>query len=183
MPTLFLPFEGIELIKYQIGTFLRQQMSMAHWIRLSLLCRCEWTRKSQVWYGNVSEQYLLSCKNGKVYCVYRRSVSTQDSCACTRFLCMHKILVRAQYSCACTTLLCMHWRGQGPRPGPKKKAVHAQYLFYSYIIMIPARGPQIKFWAEYWRQSNGTRGCWCYLGLLVTGAPFRVTCHRLRFVM
>ncbi len=45
----------------------------------------------------------------------------QDSCACTRFLCMHKILVHAQHSCACTTLLCMHWRGQGPRPGPKKK--------------------------------------------------------------
>ena len=38
-----------------------------------------------------------------------------------RFLCMHKILVHAQHSCACTTLLCMHWRGQGSRPGPKKK--------------------------------------------------------------
>ena len=38
------------------------------------------------------------------------------------FLCMHKILVHAQHSCACTTLLCMHWRGQGPRPGPKKSA-------------------------------------------------------------
>ena len=35
---------------------------------------------------------------------------------------MHKILVHAQHSCACTTLLCMHWRGQGPRPGPNKKA-------------------------------------------------------------
>ena len=33
---------------------------------------------------------------------------------------MHKI--HAQHSCACTTLLCMHWRGQGPRPGPKKSA-------------------------------------------------------------
>ena len=33
-----------------------------------------------------------------------------------------KILVHAQDSCACTTLLCMHWRGQGPRPGPKKSA-------------------------------------------------------------
>ena len=41
---------------------------------------------------------------------------------CKRFLCMLKILVHAQHSCACTTLLCMHWRGQGPRPGPNKKA-------------------------------------------------------------
>ena len=40
----------------------------------------------------------------------------------SRFLCMHKILVHAQNSCACTTLLCMHWRGQGPTPGPNKKA-------------------------------------------------------------
>ena len=66
--------------------------------------------KIQVWYGNVSEQYSLLCRNKLV------------DCACTRFLCMHEILVHAQHSCACTTLLCMHWRGQGPRPGPNKKA-------------------------------------------------------------
>ena len=34
---------------------------------------------------------------------------------------MHKVLVHAQHSCACTTFLCMHRRGQGPRPGPKRK--------------------------------------------------------------
>ncbi len=34
---------------------------MAHWIRLSLLCRCKWTRKSQVWYRSVSEQYPPPC--------------------------------------------------------------------------------------------------------------------------
>ena len=83
---------------------------MAHRMRLSLLCRCKGTRKSQVWYGNVSEQYLLLCKHKRVYC------------ACTRFLYMHKILVHAQHSCACTTLLCMNWRGQGPRPGPKQSS-------------------------------------------------------------
>ena len=59
-------------------------------------------RKSQVWYGNVSEQDLLLCKSKMVYCVYTRILSTQDSCACTRFLCMHYTLVRAQHSCACT---------------------------------------------------------------------------------
>ena len=35
---------------------------------------------------------------------------------------LYLFLVHAQHSCACTTLLCMHWRGQGPRPGPKKSA-------------------------------------------------------------
>ena len=35
---------------------------------------------------------------------------------------LYLFLVHAQHSCACTTLLCMHWRGQGPRPGPNKKA-------------------------------------------------------------
>ena len=32
-------------------------LTMAHWIRLSLLCRCKWTRKFQVSYENISEQY------------------------------------------------------------------------------------------------------------------------------
>ena len=83
---------------------------MAHRIRLNLLCRCKWTRKSYLWYENFqSNILLLLCKNTKEYC------------ACTRSLCMHKILVHAQHSCACTTLLCMHWRGQGPRRGPIKK--------------------------------------------------------------
>ena len=47
-------------------------MTMAHCIRLSLLCRCKWTRKSQVSYGNCSEQYLLLWNDKKVYCVYTR---------------------------------------------------------------------------------------------------------------
>ena len=104
---------------------------MAHWICLSLLCRCKWTRKSQVWYGNVSEQHLLLCKNKGILCLHRKSlvstqeilvstqeilVHAQDSCACTRFLCMHNTLVHAQHSCACTRGardqgrggLCMH---------------------------------------------------------------------------
>ena len=42
--------------------------------------------------------------------------------------------------------------------------------------------PKLSFLENLWL-SIGTRGCWCYLGLLVTGDPFRVTCHRLRFVM
>ena len=75
---------------------------MRYWIRLSLLCRCKWTRKSHLWYGNVSEQYLLWCKNKRCCQKY------QDSCACTRFLCMHRILVHAQQSFACTRIFCMH---------------------------------------------------------------------------
>ena len=48
---------------------------MAHWIRLSLLCRCKWTRKSQVSYENVSEQYLwLFYEHTSVYCGYRRNL-------------------------------------------------------------------------------------------------------------
>ena len=75
---------------------------------------------------NVSEQYLLLCKHKK--CIMhkwkRRTKKSWKFCQTkSRFLCMHKILVHAQHSCACTTLLCMHWRGQGPRPGPKKSAV------------------------------------------------------------
>ena len=49
-------------------------LTMAHWIRLSLLCRCKWTRKSQVSYENVSEQYLLFYEHKSVYCVYRRNL-------------------------------------------------------------------------------------------------------------
>ena len=101
-------------------------MATAHWIRLRLLCRCKWTRKIQVSYGNVSEQYLLLWKDKKGIlwlhknCVYERHTKTyqekieqlvtnhkilvhaQDSCACTTLLCMHNILVPAQESCACT---------------------------------------------------------------------------------
>ena len=103
-------------------------LTMAHWIRLSLLCRCKRTRNSKVWYGNVSEQYLSLCKNKTVYC------------ACTRFLCMHKILVHAQHSCACTTLFCLHWRGQGPSPGPKNSSCPGPdpRLLFGWV---PALGP------------------------------------------
>ena len=113
-----------KLITSQIDACVRQNLTMVHWIRLSLLCRCKRTRKSQVWYGNVSKQYLLLCQNKRVYC------------ACTRFLCMHntlvapgrtrgcfflgpglgpwplqcmhKSVVHAQESCACTRILCRH---------------------------------------------------------------------------
>ena len=104
-------------------------MIMCHWIRLSLLCRCKWTRKSQVWYGNFPEQHLL-CKNKKVYCVYRRNL------LCKKFVKKVTILVLAQDSCACTTLLRMHntlvhaLEGPGTKAGTQKKApprvVHAQ---------------------------------------------------------
>ena len=86
---------------------------MAHRIRLSLVCRFKWTRKSQVSYRNVSEQYLLLWNDRKVYCVYTRIVSTKDVQRRTNkklkpFSEMHKILVHARDSWACTTLLCMH---------------------------------------------------------------------------
>ena len=88
--------------------FVRPNLTIVHWIRLSLLCRCKWTRKSDLWSGNVSEQYLLLCKNKKVYCVYTRIVSTQDSCTCTTLLCMHNTLVHAL-------------EGPGTKAGTQKK--------------------------------------------------------------
>ena len=94
---------------------------MAHWIRLSLLCRCKWTRKSDLGYGNVSEQHVLLCKNKKVYCVYTRNL------LCKKFVSNFKILVHAQDSCACTTLLCMRktlvhaLEGPGTKAGSQKK--------------------------------------------------------------
>ena len=33
-------FQGMKLIQSLIGAFLRQNLTMAHWIRLSLLCVC-----------------------------------------------------------------------------------------------------------------------------------------------
>ena len=53
-------FASLKLAKFKIDQFLWGILTMAHWIRLSLLCRCKWTRKSQVSGKNVSEQYLLS---------------------------------------------------------------------------------------------------------------------------
>ena len=49
---------------------------MAHWIHLSLLCRCKRTINFKVWYGNVSEQYLSLCKNKRVYLygIYSRKI-------------------------------------------------------------------------------------------------------------
>ena len=111
-------------------------MTVAHWIRLSPLCRCKWTRKSQVSYRNASEQYSLFWKDKRVYCVYTKIVSTKDVPRRTkkqleklstksRFLGMHKILVPGALfwvpalgpgpSSACTRVLCMH-----------KSVVHAQ---------------------------------------------------------
>ena len=79
---------------------------------------------------NVSEQYLLSCKNKSVYS------------ACTKFFCMHKILVHAQHSCACTTLLCMRWRGQGPRPWPNKTNT-ARGRTRGVVFLGPGLGPVV----------------------------------------
>ena len=115
-------------------------MTMTHWIRLSLLCRCKWTRKSQVSYRNVSEQYLLWWKDKRVYCVYTRIVSTkeiprrtkkklQNLLQITRFLCMHKILVHAQECCACmhkTALFLGPGLGPWPLQCMHKSVVHAQ---------------------------------------------------------
>ena len=94
--------------KSQIDSFLRQNLTRAHWIRLSLLCRCKWTRKSDLWGKNVSEQYLLLCKHKR--CIMhkwkRRTNTYQEKLAIlstkSRFLCMHNTLVHAQHSCACT---------------------------------------------------------------------------------
>ena len=117
---------------------------MAHSIRLSILCRCKWTRKSDLW-GKMLQSniyYYASIKG--VLCISGKDVprrtkkswktcqTNQDSCACTRFLCMHNALVHAQRagpggvffwvlalgpgpSSACTRVLCMH-----------KSVVHAQ---------------------------------------------------------
>ena len=51
---------------------------------------------------------------------------------------LYLFLVHAQHSCACTTLLCMHCRGQGPRPGPNKKAA------------APRAGPGGRFFDGSW---------------------------------
>ena len=130
--------------------FYWKNITMAHWIRLSLLCRCKWTRKSDLWGTNVSEQHLLLCKHKR--CIMhkwkRRTKTYQEKLEIlsnkSRFLCMHKILVHAQHSCACTTLLCMHWRGQGPRPGPKKSAggpawAHAQGVLCMHKKLVHAQ--------------------------------------------
>ena len=88
------------------------------------------------------EQYLLLCKNKRVYCVYTRIVSIKDVPRCTKknvgkgvpkstkqkvgkLIKNVKILVHAQDSRACTTLLCMHntlVHAQEPGLGPKKCA-------------------------------------------------------------
>ena len=74
MPILFLSFIGIKTAKSQIDSFLLENLTMVHWIRLSLLCRCNWTRKFQVsgnmFQGNID--YFMNIE--KVYCVYRRNL-------------------------------------------------------------------------------------------------------------
>ena len=75
MPTLFLSFIGIKLIKSRIDTFWQENLTMTHWIRLSLLGRCKWMRKSQVSGETKSpEQYLLFYEHKTVYCVDRRNL-------------------------------------------------------------------------------------------------------------
>ena len=62
----------LKLEKFRIDAFLLENLTMAHWIGLCLLCRCKWTRKSQVSYENVSEQYLCFYEHKSAYCVYTR---------------------------------------------------------------------------------------------------------------
>ena len=132
MPTLFLCIYRAKADKIKIYAFLWENLTMAHWIRLSLLCRCKWTRKSQVCHSVASEQNKLSCKNKRVYCVYTRNLL----CLHTRFLCLHKrslvytqknllcthkrFLVHAQHSC----------RGQGPKKGTVQGLGPAQRPFW-----------------------------------------------------
>ena len=117
-------------------------MTMAHWIRLSLLCRCKWMRKSDLWgkqfqsniyyYASIKGVLRISGRD-----VPRRTKKNEKFCHLSnkpRFLCMHKILAHAQHSCACTTLLCMHWRGQGPRPGPKKSACTRVFCMHKNLV-------------------------------------------------
>ena len=101
-------FSGLKLTKTKMHGFLLEAMTMAHWIRLSLLCRCKWSRKSDLWGKNVSEHYLLLCKHKRciVHKWKRLTKTYQEKLDFlsneSRFLCMHKILVHAQHSCACT---------------------------------------------------------------------------------
>ena len=69
-------FPGLKLTKSKLDAFLRQILTMAHWIRLSLLCRCKWTRKSQVSYENISEQCVL-CTSIKLYIVFIQEIWVQ----------------------------------------------------------------------------------------------------------
>ena len=45
-----LSFLIVNLITYQIATWLHKMLTMARWICLNLLCGCKRTRKSQAWY-------------------------------------------------------------------------------------------------------------------------------------
>ena len=68
-------FIALKLIKMRIDAFCYWTfLTMAHWIRLSLLCRCKWTRKSQVSGQHVSEQNLFFYAHKRVYCVYTRNM-------------------------------------------------------------------------------------------------------------
>ena len=67
-------FSSIKMAKFKMDAFLRDKLTMAYWIRLSLLCRCKWTRKSELLRENVSEQYLFFYDHKSVYCVYTRNL-------------------------------------------------------------------------------------------------------------
>ena len=56
----YFAFADLKLTKCKIDAFLLENLTMAHWIRLSRLCRCKWTRKSQVSYEMFqSNKYFL----------------------------------------------------------------------------------------------------------------------------
>ena len=69
-------FSNMKMAKFKIDAFLWEIFTMAHWIRLSLLCRCKWTRKSQVLGKDVSEQYLFFMSI-KVYIVFIQEIWVQ----------------------------------------------------------------------------------------------------------
>ena len=98
IPTLFLSSIGLKLTRSRIDAYLREILTMAHWIRLSLLCMCKWTRKSDLSGKNVSEQYLLLWKQKWVYCVYRRNL--WSSVLCTVLCTLHSAL------CTLYSVLC-----------------------------------------------------------------------------
>ena len=65
------------MTKYKIDAFVRENLTMAHWIRLSQLCRCKWTRKSQVSGKHASEQYSFFYEHTNVSsCLHPATVPT-----------------------------------------------------------------------------------------------------------
>ena len=85
-------------------------MTMRHWIRLSLLCRCKWNKKtksgmemlqSNIYYYVRIKGHIVSTQ--ETSCVY-----IGDSCVYTRD-CLTVLCFAWQRSFACMTVLCFAW--------------------------------------------------------------------------